>query len=842
MVKKYLFLLLIVFSLNFAFAQIGSLDEDNFEGFASGNEGTINDINESGSYNNSQSCTANYAELREKLLELQKNYLNLNKKYDSLLKNENNDINIDIDVIENIKDIDDVNLDNEYIENGVLNKSQDFLNCLNLYDPVCGKDKESYSNLCKAQLAGVEVDYKGFCKELVKVSCKDNFGEAYWCDSRKNLINECGNNLKYNQVNGVCDENGNFFCGACVHNEDYLLFKKPEVTIGTLYAKIEYGYGIENYYDYSASIKDLKVATVFRYWNAENNSQEWKILTNGIVELGVNYKYPVLENNNYNYEISDYYGNKIYSGSFTTKIEETVHNYTVRCYFLNRGGGNTIDSCYYGNKYCRGSAVCNINFMEEEGKSIDIISSCNDQVQKVNLTNSNEWKILMFDCNEVVEEEVKENEKNIENEGGNNGEKLDVIEPDTNVDPDDKEGDNNVVNIFKYNSLEYDPYKSRFFLDLDFTGDIKKYNRTSISMYLNFPKINATLSSSVYLYNDNFNGKVYFYAWGDLKEKVELMKGEASFIVKGVQRTYEYLYDHNEMVEQGGLYNNDKAGSNDYVGGRDYESERYIPPKITETVVFGYEGISKIKTLAEICPYCVSAKPKLWMGDGDHEDRYDILIIFENQSEVKINQYLEATFKSGSYSLFKTKPFLDKEDIFNIYYYNIPEKFVYEDSSKCKWGTKPLQNREKFDIILNKFNWIDLRVYMAKDPRLWPHAGGAIYMSEKCYGLSNVNTFAKTFTHEFGHAFGSLRDEYIYSGSSYNYNYMNCIYPKNNSRWDDVFGYDGAKYSGCTSSKSFRGTANSMMKNQGYFGESTWIGAWGSINEYYLKERIEKYE
>jgi hypothetical protein len=37
--------------------------------------------------------------------------------------------------------------------------------CIELWDPVCGKDGKTYSNECFAKLAGTEIDYKGVCKE-----------------------------------------------------------------------------------------------------------------------------------------------------------------------------------------------------------------------------------------------------------------------------------------------------------------------------------------------------------------------------------------------------------------------------------------------------------------------------------------------------------------------------------------------------------------------------------------------------------------------------------------------------------------------------------------------------
>ncbi|MCD6115230.1 hypothetical protein J7J74_03045 [bacterium] len=40
--------------------------------------------------------------------------------------------------------------------------------CIEVWDPVCGKDGKTYSNACFAKLAGVEIAHKGICEEQIK--------------------------------------------------------------------------------------------------------------------------------------------------------------------------------------------------------------------------------------------------------------------------------------------------------------------------------------------------------------------------------------------------------------------------------------------------------------------------------------------------------------------------------------------------------------------------------------------------------------------------------------------------------------------------------------------------
>jgi len=253
----------------------------------------------------------------------------------------------------------------------------------------------------------------------------------------------------------------------------------------------------------------------------------------------------------------------------------------------------------------------------------------------------------------------------------------------------------------------------------------------------------------------------------------------------------------------------------------------------------GEVDLYNAQALQKFGKFCVDSEWKFippevkrFVGSEDPNQGYSILVVSE-LSDSSTRSYLDAAFGSGSYSVLKTSPISSKADKFNVYYSLIPAG-DYSGRGACSWGLSSIKDVQRFDTIFNKFTWEDGKIYLTVDPSIWPDS--SIQISVNCDRFGETDIFARTIGHEFGHKFGYLKDEYVYSGgygSDSYYNYLNCASSVELNRWDGISNYDGAHYLGCTTPTLYRSTANSIMRDH----YNSW--SWGPINEYYLNEKLE---
>ncbi len=247
--------------------------------------------------------------------------------------------------------------------------------------------------------------------------------------------------------------------------------------------------------------------------------------------------------------------------------------------------------------------------------------------------------------------------------------------------------------------------------------------------------------------------------------------------------------------------------------------------------------------------YC-DIGPVLWMGNGDLS-KYDLFFVVEGKTQEEVEDQLDRIFGSGDYSLFKTNPFIGQEDKFNIYYAILSEAYDYSYGS-CRWSSGSDEGIERFSNIFNQ-DWIDGKVYFSQNPKIWGHAkfGEYIKMSYTCSGAPDT-----IFIHEFGHMFGHLWDEYIYPNNNGSSAINNCLAGEGlideeerceegceltgTHRWENISEFDEEVFSGCTSPLLFRDKFQRVMRSSSSVPISEWIDAWGEVNEYYLREKLEE--
>lgn len=269
----------------------------------------------------------------------------------------------------------------------------------------------------------------------------------------------------------------------------------------------------------------------------------------------------------------------------------------------------------------------------------------------------------------------------------------------------------------------------------------------------------------------------------------------------------------------------------------------------------------------------------LWPGTGSsgNHELFDILIV-SDLPETQFNQIIENTFGNEDFSLFSAIPLDQHKEKFNIYYHRM-EPLTYRNRNMCRWGTYQYREESEFFApIFNQHPWADLKISIASNSYVWPHAyppdfnnnGELEIPSEINIGINcnvgneenviiladNMNIAAKIMVHEIGHAFGDLQDEYLYGDWALNEwidrrgdkNCASANFPV--ERWNHIEGWDNQRFQGCfvneyceyentNCTPAYRGTNNSLMRHTNAYNAAQWRDAFGPINKYYLNQQIE---
>jgi hypothetical protein len=166
------------------------------------------------------------------------------------------------------------------------------------------------------------------------------------------------------------------------------------------------------------------------------------------------------------------------------------------------------------------------------------------------------------------------------------------------------------------------------------------------------------------------------------------------------------------------------------------------------------------------------------LNNGDSDEAVDIVIIPEGYTIDEMNKFKNDCDKFAGY-LFNASPYKENKNKFNIWAIEAPSK----DS-----GTDiPAENIWKNTIVNSMFYTFDLdRYLMTSDNKTLrniasnapydqifilvntnKYGGGAIY-NHYSVCVSDNNNSEYIFTHEFGHGFAGLGDEYYTSDVAYN--------------------------------------------------------------------------
>ena len=256
---------------------------------------------------------------------------------------------------------------------------------------------------------------------------------------------------------------------------------------------------------------------------------------------------------------------------------------------------------------------------------------------------------------------------------------------------------------------------------------------------------------------------------------------EAKQTVKSFSETIVFPYPKNEVLVE--FYSRDKKN---------------ILHKKFEYIVNPNSYFIKTERTSEYKSFDV-------LKSGDPNEAVDIAIIPEGYTIDEMDKFKKDCEKFAGY-LFNASPYKENKTKFNIYGVEAPSK---ENGTDI-----PAQNIWKNTIVNSKFYTFDLdRYLMTSDNKTLrnlasnvpydqifilvntsKYGGGAIY-NHYSVCVSDNNYSEYIFTHEFGHGFAGLGDEYYTSDVAYNEFYPLDVEPLDpnlttlvnfDSKWKDM--------------------------------------------------------
>ena len=251
---------------------------------------------------------------------------------------------------------------------------------------------------------------------------------------------------------------------------------------------------------------------------------------------------------------------------------------------------------------------------------------------------------------------------------------------------------------------------------------------------------------------------------------------------------------------------------------------------------------------------------KTFEKNGDDSDKTHLFFVVEEKDANKALEQIETSLRTSPNAFFKTNPLKNHQDKFNVYYYLITEEADYFDrnlATNDRELTRSDPRDRRFFTVMDGVGKTNYHfIFFSKSPDLRQKDIGNFVQISLGYADSSLiytdyPDVGRTFAHEMGHDLFGLLDEYstlaLFVGKSpvsdlNSINRKNCILKEDISRWENVAGWDGELYEGCsyTPEGIYRGTQNSIMSSSSFEPED-WPEAWGPINEYYISERLEQY-